>query len=41
MTANDDVEVGATAVASRGDPFELREGKTLTWKNINMSVVRT
>lgn len=23
-----------------GDPFEVREGKTLTWRNINMILVR-
>ena len=25
----------------RGDPFAVREGKTLTWRNINMVLVRT
>ena len=25
----------------RDDPFAVREGKTLTWRNVNMVLVRT
>jgi hypothetical protein len=34
-----DVEAGANG-SSSDDPFAKREGKTLTWKNINMTLVR-
>jgi hypothetical protein len=34
------VDVEAGAFGSSDDPFAKREGKTLTWKNINMTLVR-
>jgi hypothetical protein len=32
---------GASKLDMSADPFAPREGKTLTWKNINMTLVRT
>ena len=29
-----------SVLASRDDPFAPREGKTLAWKNVNMTLVR-
>ena len=41
----DAVDAGAAVrkssiVAVSDDPFALREGKTLLWRNVNMTVVR-
>ena len=38
LSANDRT---VSVLASRDDPFAPREGKTLAWKNINMTLVRT
>jgi hypothetical protein len=39
---NNDIEVGieATVLDARDDPFAPRDGKTLLWRNINMTLVR-
>jgi hypothetical protein len=36
------IEVGieATVLDARDDPFAPRDGKTLLWRNINMTLVR-
>jgi hypothetical protein len=39
---NNAIEVGieASVLDARDDPFAPREGKTLLWRNINMTLVR-
>jgi hypothetical protein len=32
---------GVSVLAAHDDPFAPREGKTLAWKNVNMTLVRT
>lgn len=34
------IPADAVKKSLRGDPFAVREGKTLTWRNINMTLVR-
>jgi ABC-type glutathione transport system ATPase component len=31
--------IDTTAVSLRADPFAVREGKTLTWRNVNMTLI--
>ena len=35
-----EVPYSSDALPVRADPFAIREGKTLTWRNVNMSVSR-
>ena len=34
-----EVSAPATRMSVRDDPFAVREGKTLTWRDINMKLV--
>lgn len=35
------VSIDSMALSKHTDPFATREGKTLTWKNVNMTLVRS
>jgi hypothetical protein len=39
-TTKDDMNRQGSALDRHDDPFEPREGKTLIWKDVNMTLVR-